>query len=62
MKERGVAADSGRTLPVTIMAILEVALLGLFTTRSVLIGAALALYLPISNTLHASILAFAAAR
>ncbi|HEY6714761.1 MAG TPA: hypothetical protein VI232_00320, partial [Reyranella sp.] len=47
-------------MPVTTMAILEVALLGLFTTSSVMMGAALGLYLPISNRLQASILAFAA--
>ena len=60
MKERGVAAERGRTVPVTTMAILEVALLGLFTTSSVMMGAALGLYLPISNKLQAAILAFAA--
>ena len=42
------------------MAILEVALLGLFTTSSVMLGAALGLYLPISRKVLAGVLAFAA--
>src|SRR6516225_5087469 len=50
----------GLVVPVTHWVLLEVALLGLLTTSSVMLGASLGLYLPISKKILAGILAFAA--